>query len=85
MYDDMSQHIEHISLFLFEKANSNHAALVRATSLWALSKLFESIKDNKNVLSYCFKLIFEGIHLNSIEGTHTTHLMVKEAAVSFLD
>jgi hypothetical protein len=50
-----------------------------------LEKLLPAYKDYENIVGQCLGLVFEGVQGHSTEGTHTTHLMLKEAAISLLD
>jgi hypothetical protein len=84
MYD-MGEDLQQSLLFLLEKASHRNCTLVRATSLWALEKLLPAYKDYENIVGQCLGLVFEGVQGHSTEGTHTTHLMLKEAAISLLD
>ena len=70
---------------LLKLAGKYNCSLIRATSLWTLEKLYPSYNTNDQMIASCLTIIFEGVHVSSTEGTHTTQLMLKEAAVSFLD
>ena len=80
---DMGAHLQDSVLFLME-CGSQGSTLVRATSLWALEKLLPAFKDHGQIVGGCLGLVFAGAQ-GSAEGTHTTQLMLKEAAISLLD
>lgn len=84
----MTDDLQGLVLFLLERAAEGSPALVRASSIWTLEKLYPAFHTNSAAVLQCLKLIFSGMLGEAGkggEGSATAVLMVKEASISFLD